>query len=191
MGKSKPADINKTAPAKSNKKAKDTIPTEESVEPQVPVTKNKTKQESKINPASKKIQKEAVVPEKANKEKQVAKKEAKKENKAEAVKEAKEVKKVEEETKEEVEQESNGLDVKNFAQIAQAQTEKYNRIRRQIMADVPFDKEQIKEAAKALITYHNASKKPNQLLDSNDDFLYVEIVLSEVPDKHSIRPVQV
>jgi len=59
------------------------------------------------------------------------------------------------------------------------------------MADVPFDKDQIKEAAKALITYHNASKKPNQLLDTNDDFLYVEIILSEVPDKHSIRPVQV
>lgn len=34
-----------------------------------------------------------------------------------------------------------------------------------------------------------SAQKKNNILDIGDDFVYIEIVLSRVPQKHSIRPI--
>jgi hypothetical protein len=54
---------------------------------------------------------------------------------------------------------------------------------------VELDSAQISKAVDALKKLHS-SKKENDLLDIGDDFVYVEIILSKVPKKHSIKPVQ-
>jgi hypothetical protein len=53
---------------------------------------------------------------------------------------------------------------------------------------VLLDSTQISAAVQALKALN--SKKEKDLLDIGDDFVYLEIVLSKVPAKHSIKPVQ-
>jgi len=44
---------------------------------------------------------------------------------------------------------------------------------------------------KALLSYQSKTKTTNNLLDMGDDFLYLEVILNQVPTEYSIRPIQI
>lgn len=79
--------------------------------------------------------------------------------------------------------------IADYASFVSAETQAYNQLRKKTIAKIKMDKEQIKKAAKSLLKYYSSVKKSNDLLDNGDDFIYIEIVLSKVPEEFSIRPV--
>jgi ribosome biogenesis protein UTP30 len=170
---------------RSQKKGKQSVESVDVLEEESPVLKNKTKEASKLNPASKKIQKQAVEVNRDNKEKSEVKQQKKQENSG------KKTRKASKDQTKTAEEEPDVLDIKNFASFSKEQAEKYARLRRKTITKIQLDKHQIKNAVQALITFHNNNKKKNQLLDNDEDFIYLEIVLSEVPARYSIRPVQI
>jgi len=170
---------------KAQKKAKQPVEPVEVLEDEVAVPKNKAKGASNLNAGSKKIQKQAVEVNRDNKEKKEIKQQKKQENSGKKAKTA-----PKEQAKIVAEEEPDVLDIKTYGQVVKEQAEKYARLRRKTITKIQLDKYQIKNAVQSLITYHNANKKKNQLLDNDEDFIYLEIVLSEVPAKYSIRPVQ-
>jgi hypothetical protein len=62
------------------------------------------------------------------------------------------------------------------------------RIRSKLPKVLTIDKKQVAAAVKALKQLN--AKKPKDLLDIGDDFVYIEVILTRVPEKHSIKPVQ-
>lgn len=81
--------------------------------------------------------------------------------------------------------------IDDYAAFVKAENHAYNQLRKRTIQKIKLDKELIKKAAKSLIKYHSGSKKQNDLLDQDDDFIYIEIVLSKVPEEFSIRPLQI
>jgi len=79
--------------------------------------------------------------------------------------------------------------VEDYAAFMAAENASYNLIRKRTIQKIKLDKELIKKAAKSLVSFHTGAKKPNDLLDADEDFIYVEIILSMVPEQYSIRPV--
>jgi ribosome biogenesis protein UTP30 len=181
MGKPKPgADSDKIISSKASQKAKELSDKIQAIQNQ---TANKSKVPSNVNPASKKIKKEAVAVNTGDKDKKAVKQQNKKKNK-----ENKNKPKAE---KEQPKGEIEALDVNKYSEFVRTENAKYNRIRRRTIEVLKVDKYQVKKAIKALITHYNNTKNKNQLLDSNDDFIYLEIILSEVPTQYSIRPLQI
>jgi hypothetical protein len=134
------------------------------------------KKAQEIQNASKKIKKEKAEPKGAEKKK---KKPVEKKPKLQAEKE---------ETKGEIEH----LDENKYADFVKTETLKYLKMRKRTIEKLPLDKDQVKKAVKALIThYQNEKSKSKNLLDTGDDFIYLEIIMSQVPEKYSIRPIQV
>jgi uncharacterized protein with ATP-grasp and redox domains len=78
----------------------------------------------------------------------------------------------------------------SLSEFLAAETEKYRRIRKRTIEKLQVDKELVKKAVKALLKHYNNTKAKNNLLDVDDDFIYVTITLSHVPEKYSIRPIQ-
>lgn len=65
------------------------------------------------------------------------------------------------------------------------------KIKARTIKNLVLDKNLIKTATKSLKThYNNQNTKKNDLLDNQDDFIYLEINLAKVPETYSIRPVQ-
>lgn len=90
--------------------------------------------------------------------------------------------------KEEIPKEFATLD--NYSDFVKEETSKYLKIRKQTIKQLPIDPQQVKQAVKALVKYFNKTKSSSNLLDTNDDFIYLEVVMSKVPTKYSIRPIQ-
>lgn len=181
MGKPKPgAASDKIISSKASQKAKEISEKIQAIQTQ---TAGKSKVPSNVNPESKKIKKEAVQVNTGNKDKKAVKKENKKQNK-----ENKNKPKTE---KEQPKGEIEVLDVNKYSEFVKTENARYNRIRRRTIELVKVDKYQVKKAIKALVTHYNNTKSKNNLLDSGDDFIYLEIILSEVPTQYSIRPIQV
>lgn len=180
MGKPKPgADSDKIISSKASQKAKELSQKIQAIQDK---TAGKSKVPSNLNPDSKKIKKEAVELNTGDKEKKAVKQQNKKKNK-----ENKNKPKAE---KEQPKGEIEALDVNKYSEFVKTENAKYNRIRRRTIEVLKVDKYQVKKAIKALITHYNNTKNKNQLLDSGDDFIYLEIILSEVPTQYSIRPLQ-
>lgn len=83
------------------------------------------------------------------------------------------------------------LDVNHYSEFVKVNTVKYMKIRNTTIKKLAIDKNLVKKASKALLAHYQSSKKSNNLLDSGDDFIYLEIVLSQVPTQYTIRPVQI
>ncbi len=171
------SDAKKSKKAKNQAEVVEILQTEEEV-------KIKTKGGSNLNIASKKIQKQVVEIRREDDNKKAVKQEKKKENSEKKTHPTIKERKASHE-------ESDVLDVKTFSQVSKEKAEEYAKCRRKTVASIPLDKHQIKNAIDALITYYNNNKKKNQLLDNGEDFIYLEIILSEVPSTYSIRPTQV
>jgi len=128
-----------------------------------------------IQESSKKIKKEKVQPKSDEKKKK------------KAIEKKPKLKK----EKEEVQANIETLDVNRYADFVKTETLKYLKIRKRTIEKLQIDKNQVKKAVKALIThYQNQQSKSNNLLATGDDFIYLEIVMSQVPEKYSIRPIQ-
>lgn len=185
MGKPKPgADSDKIISSKASQKAKEIADKVQAIQTQAAgKSKGKGKVPSNLNPDSKKIKKEAVVLNTGDKDKKAVKTENKKKNK-----ENKNKPKTE---KEQPKGEIEPLDVNKYSEFVKTENAKYNRIRRRTIEVLKLDKYQVKKAIKALITHYNNNKNSHKLLDSGDDFIYLEIILSEVPTQYSIRPLQI
>lgn len=85
---------------------------------------------------------------------------------------------------------SNVRKIKDFAKhILESQKSKATT-QKQISGSVKFNAKQLKAAITALIEYDSGTKQKNQLLDSEDGFLYLDVIVNKLPDEHSIRPVQ-
>jgi ribosome biogenesis protein UTP30 len=80
--------------------------------------------------------------------------------------------------------------IENYSEFALAETRKYQKIRKNTIAKIPIDAKQVKQAVKALLAHYESTKSQKNLLDSNDDFIYIEIVMGKVPTEYSIRPIQ-
>lgn len=129
-----------------------------------------------IQESSKKIKKEKVQPKSDEKKKK------------KAIEKKPKLKK----EKEEVQANIETLDVNRYADFVKTETLKYLKIRKRTIEKLQIDKNQVKKAVKALIThYQNQQSKSNNLLATGDDFIYLEIVMSQVPEKYSIRPIQI
>ena len=69
---------------------------------------------------------------------------------------------------------------------------KLKNIRKSMIGHLGIDKFQVEKAVHALQNYNQANGPSNNLFeDSEEGFLYLEIVLSEVPAEYSIRPIQI
>ena len=177
MGKTKTGAADKIVSDKDVKKAKDVVSKLEAR--QAEVLKNKpAPKESSLLSASKKIKKEPIVAKTDKKEKQ-----SKKQKKAKQPK-------VLPADKEPVKAEIATLDVNKFGEFIKTSSIKYNRIRRRTIEVLKIDKYQVKKAVQALQTFYKANQNTNQLFGQEDDFIYLEIILSQVPEKYSIRPLQ-
>lgn len=80
--------------------------------------------------------------------------------------------------------------VADYAAFVNAENHAYNQLRKRTIALLKLDKELIKKATKSLLKFNLGAKKPNDLLEGDDDFIYLEIILSKVPEEISIRPLQ-
>lgn len=80
--------------------------------------------------------------------------------------------------------------IENFSEFVQSETRKYQKIRKQTIAKIPIEPQQVKKAVKALLAHFEHAKPQNNLLDTGDDFIYLEIVMGKVPMQYSIRPIQ-
>jgi small-conductance mechanosensitive channel len=85
---------------------------------------------------------------------------------------------------------SNVRKIKDFTKhILESQKSK-GQTQKQISGSVKFNQKQLKAAIAALVEYNSGTKQKNQLLDSEDGFLYLDVTVNKLPDEHSIRPVQ-
>ena len=140
--------------------------------------KEREKEQAQIEKSSKKIQKQSFEV-----------KNLKKKKKQERLEKAKQPKLKEE--KSEVQGVAEKLDENRFDQFINNLAGKYDKIRKRTIQTIKLDKELIKKASKALIKHHNTSKNQFNLLDNGEDFIYLEIIMSQVPEKYSVRPHQV
>lgn len=93
--------------------------------------------------------------------------------------------------KEVIKSEIEPLNENNYSDFVRTSTLKYSRIRKQTIKKLVIDKNLVKKAVKALLAHNEKSKEGKfNLLDTGDDFIYLEIVMSQVPTKHSIKPIQ-
>jgi hypothetical protein len=151
-------------PQKKAKKVQETQPAPE----EQPQTKAKP-----IDDNSKKIKK-AEAPAKQEKKKKEQKK-----------------KQVIEKEKETIKSEIEPLNENNYSDFVRTATLKYSRTRKRTIQKLSIDKNLVKKATKALLAHNEKSKEGKfNLLDTGDDFIYLEIVMSQVPSKHSIKPIQ-
>jgi len=65
------------------------------------------------------------------------------------------------------------------------------KILKKVKDQVKLDKNQIKQAIEILQGLSSKDKKKTELLDSDDGFIYIEVVLNKLPDEYSMRPVQI
>jgi len=79
--------------------------------------------------------------------------------------------------------------ISDFSSFMQRKLRRLAHRREKLVGRIQFDKAAVKTALEALLAYHQLHKKGNDLFDVEDDFVYLEIVLNELPEKHSIRPV--
>lgn len=94
--------------------------------------------------------------------------------------------------KEEVKANIEPLNENKYSEFVKTETLKYAKLRKRTIEKISLDKTLIKKAAKALLTHHeNLKKKSRNLLDTGDDFIYLEIVMSQVPTQYSIKPIQI
>lgn len=94
--------------------------------------------------------------------------------------------------KEAIKTEIEPLNENNYSDFVRTATLKYSRIRKRTIQHLTIDKNLVKKAVKALLAHAEKSKEGKfNLLDTGDDFIYLEIVMSQVPSKHSIKPIQV
>jgi len=56
--------------------------------------------------------------------------------------------------------------------------------------NISLDKNQIKKAVESLLKYVELNKNPTDLV-SKQEFIYVAIDLSRIPEQHSVRPIQI
>lgn len=71
-----------------------------------------------------------------------------------------------------------------FDQFARNETNKFNKIKKQTMHMIQLDKTKIKECVRALVQFQetrNQEKREKQEKYNNHEFIYVEIVLTQVP----------
>lgn len=61
---------------------------------------------------------------------------------------------------------------------------------KKVKAEVKFDKTQVKKATEILKEFYGKNKKKTELLESDDGFIYVEVVLNKLPEEYSMRPAQ-
>ncbi|EGR27405.1 hypothetical protein IMG5_195870 [Ichthyophthirius multifiliis] len=81
--------------------------------------------------------------------------------------------------------------IKDYSLYVSQENAKYQKLRKSSIKHIKLDKNLIKKAAKELINFYTKSKQTNNLLDLQDDFIYIEIILSQIPENYSIRPLQI
>lgn len=55
---------------------------------------------------------------------------------------------------------------------------------------IELDHNLVKKAARILLDKHNEARNAKNLLDINEQFVYLEINLGKVPEHYSIKPIQ-
>lgn len=79
--------------------------------------------------------------------------------------------------------------IENYADFVNTENTKIQKIRQRTIAKIKLDKNLIKKAVKSLLQYSHKKLNPKDLLETGDSFIYLEITLSQVPEKYSIRPL--
>ena len=60
------------------------------------------------------------------------------------------------------------------------------------IAFIKLDKEQVKRAVVSLKKFIAKTRNTKDLFkDSSDGFIYLEVDMAELPEKHSVRPIQI
>jgi len=67
---------------------------------------------------------------------------------------------------------------------------KIEEIKEKVKLKVHFDRKLITKAVKILLDYNEKTKNPKNILDTNEGFIYVEINFNKLPERYSIRPIQ-
>jgi len=72
-------------------------------------------------------------------------------------------------------------------------TTTFQKLKAQCVKTISLDKNLIKEATNALKQHAkvSAASKKDDLLEDDNDFIYIEVILAEVPTKHAVRPIQI
>ena len=140
------------------------------------------KNEKNVDKKSKKIKKE---PEASKGQKELDPKALKKAAKNERLRKAKDKLKVDK-----VPIKKNIDFIASYPEFVKTETLKYKKIRERTIKKIIIDKELVKKAVKGLIKHHENTKNKFNLLDSGDEFIYLEIIMSQVPTEYSIRPIQ-
>ncbi len=189
MGKSKPNEHEKIVSARTTQKAKELA---EKLQERAAADTNLNalddfvnKESSKIDILSKKIQKEPIA---VNKSAQSKEKKKKKPLKKERTVKKPKFQVVTEEIRK---NKFETLDVNKYNEFIKANNTKYMRIRKRTIQLLKVDKNQVKKAAQSLIQNFMVSLKKNELPSRPDEFIYLEIALTEGHQEFMVKPIQV
>jgi len=86
---------------------------------------------------------------------------------------------------------TNVRKIKDFAKHILESQKDSRKTQKEISGAVKFNTKQLHTAIAALVDYDGKTKQKNQLLDTEDGFVYLDVILNKLPQEHSIRPVQI
>ena len=63
--------------------------------------------------------------------------------------------------------------------------------KKQLEAFIKLDTKQIEKAVKCLQAFNEKKQDKKQLLEDEEGFIYIDVLLNKLPDEYSMRPVQI
>lgn len=80
--------------------------------------------------------------------------------------------------------------IDNYHNYITEKLEKIKALKEKAKTKIILDTKLIRKAVKVLLELHEKKRNPKNILDTNEGFVYVEISFNKLPEKFSIRPIQ-
>lgn len=80
--------------------------------------------------------------------------------------------------------------IDNYHNYITEKLEKIRELKEKAKLKINLDTKLLKKAVKVLLDLHEKKRNPKNLLETNEEFIYVEISFNKLPEKFSIRPIQ-